>query len=250
MSRLAVRRAARYFPDAYNWRNQHNVLLQRLRGGVHDPDFEVLRNLDIESPMVVDVGANTGQSIQTVKTLLPGARILSVEPSPIVIARLVRFASTFSDVEIGAFAAAESFQVRTLFTPVVRKIVFTQWASLAEPSALDICRSLVDAGFGPTEPEEVTFHRARCIAAPLDQVVVDGCDVLKVDVEGYEEGVIRGAVELIRGSLPMLILERPTVWLATMLRTWGYRELEHASAVNSIFVHPDRPRGMNVGTVS
>ncbi len=39
--------AYRRTPPLYKWKNRHGWLFQRLRGGVHDADFRVLRSLDV-----------------------------------------------------------------------------------------------------------------------------------------------------------------------------------------------------------
>ena len=85
--------AYRRTPPIYKWKNRHGWLFQRMRGGVHGADFQVLRSLDVASPLVIDVGANTGQTIQTVKTLLPQARGVSIEPRALPPARAAPAAS-------------------------------------------------------------------------------------------------------------------------------------------------------------
>lgn len=57
--------------------------LQRAAGTeVHDPDFEEFRNVDVRAPVVLDVGANTGQSIASFIAALRSPRIFSFELNP------------------------------------------------------------------------------------------------------------------------------------------------------------------------
>ena len=42
---------------------------------------------------------------------------------------------------------------------------------------------------------------------PLDELVTDRCDLLKIDVEGYEWLVLQGAQKLIERDRPTLLLE-------------------------------------------
>lgn len=239
----SFRRAARHSPAVYNLRTRHNALVQRARGGVHDVDFEVLRNLDMDAPMVVDVGANTGQTLQTVKTIRPNSRMICIEPSALVLASLVTQSKKYDGVEVATFAVGDEFGTARISTPVARGIYFTQYASLTNPDDVWFARLLTHAGFGPLRPEDVSFHQARCVIAPID-AVVDSCDVLKVDAEGYEDAVFRGATRLVMKSQPIVIVERPSHDLVAQLTSAGYQVLRSSGSVNTVFVHADNPRGL------
>jgi hypothetical protein len=92
-------RLARYTPGLWN-RFASSVLPQRLRGGIHDPEFRSL-NLDPASaPLIFDVGANVGQSLMTFKTLAPRARVLCFEPVPFSLGPLLHHAGRYRDTRV------------------------------------------------------------------------------------------------------------------------------------------------------
>ena len=242
--RSALRHSARHFPRVYNWRNRHNVLIQRFRGGVHDPDFAWLAEVTVDRPLVVDVGANTGQTLQTVKTLMPSARLLCIEPSAFVVAALIRTAARYKeDVEVASFAAGDAFGSATISTPVAAGIIFTQFATLTEVDKREVAATITEAGFPNITENDIEVRKSRCVVAPLD-AIVDRCDVLKVDVEGFEDSVFAGARRLVQTYRPLLIIERPSSDLADYLEELGYEPLPTASSVNTVQVHPSNMLGI------
>src|SRR5262249_30908475 len=62
----------------------------------------------------------------------------------------------------------------------------------------------------------------------LDDLDVDNVGVIKIDVEGHELNVLRGAEDLVRRWLPILIVEieekrAPVAGTIGLLESWGYR---------------------------
>jgi FkbM family methyltransferase len=71
----------------------------------------------------------------------------------------------------------------------------------------------------------------------LDDLELKGCDLLKIDVEGFEPGVLRGANAIIRAYRPVIIMETDKRFAgrygfgkgkaATDALELGYREVEY-----------------------
>jgi hypothetical protein len=79
----------------------------------------------------------------------------------------------------------------------------------------------------------------------IDELQLTRCDLIKADVEGMEEEVLRGATRTIERFRPVLYLEsdredkRSTLF--ELIRTLGYRLYWHTPSLFS----PDNFRGLN-----
>jgi len=135
-------------------------------------------------PFVIDVGANIGQFACAVKLLSPDAEVLCFEPDPEVAARLKHNVSGLSDVEVKAAALGPVSGTATLYRH-----------HLSVMSTL--VRGLVSDS---TEKIDVPL-------LALDEVIEDDrrVDLLKVDVEGAELDVLRGAVKTLQRTHFLLV---------------------------------------------
>lgn len=245
IARDAFRSVAIRAPWLYNWRNRHIILEQRIRRrGIHDDDLRCLASIDVDEPLVLDVGGNVGQSILTIKTLLPSARIKSFEPAVRLVPQLLKVADRYGQtVQIGPFAISDRHGVLTLSTPVVGGAIFSQYSTVEVPDRARWARDITAAGFGTIADTDVRVEEQPCAVVPLDSVA-ETCHVLKIDVEGHEDAVIAGARDIIERSRPVLIVERPSAYVSMTLRADGYEQ--HAGGYNVIFVHPDNALGVTM----
>ncbi len=148
---------------------------------------------------VFDVGANEGQSAREFLRLFPGARIFSFEPTPAIFARLLSFAAAHPLVTAINQALAD-----TTGKSVLNENAFHQTNSLlaANPQGSDYlgpqvldCQSTVEV--------ELTTLDAFCREASVSRI-----ELLKLDVQGYELRVLKGARELLAGrKIGCLVLE-------------------------------------------
>jgi FkbM family methyltransferase len=135
-------------------------------------------------PVIFDVGANEGQYARIVREAMPGARIFSFEPGPTAFERLkvAKIGGVFVPIQ-AALGAIEGETV--LFD--YKERAGSEFASLipgvieqfrgAEAQEISVAITTLDA-----------FARRRSI---------DKIDLLKIDVEGAELGVLQGAREMI-----------------------------------------------------
>ncbi|MGD9632178.1 MAG: FkbM family methyltransferase [Pirellulales bacterium] len=131
--------------------------------------------------MFVDVGAHIGSVVAEVLHHCPNSPIVAVEAVPAKVENLRR---RFPSVDIISCALGEvdgetSFSVDT---------VQSGYSTLAERN-----------GSG-AEKITVRLHR-------LDSVICGSVDVLKIDVEGAELGVLRGGEQLIAKCRPVIMFE-------------------------------------------
>jgi FkbM family methyltransferase len=127
-------------------------------------------NLSLDG-LIVDVGANEGKFTATVRLLEPRARVIAIEPSPDPLAILTaRFAG---DPQVTVDGRAVSDHVGSAAFNV------TQW-------------SVYDSLLTPNETIAVDSQEIVALTT-LDQIVDGPVRVLKIDVQGAEVAVLRGA---------------------------------------------------------
>jgi FkbM family methyltransferase len=141
-----------------------------------------------EISTVFDVGANEGQSAKEFLRLFPGARIFSFEPTPAVFERLRSLAMT-----------------QPLVRPVNKALGEEPGTAAFNENAFHQTNSLLAAAPGSSDhlgPQiierqntiqvEVTIIDAFCREHSVKHI-----DLLKMDVQGYELGVLKGAREML-----------------------------------------------------
>jgi FkbM family methyltransferase len=243
LAREMFRRSIGVVPQLYSWRIRSQSFTP---GTVHEPDFEVFRGCAIKR--AIDVGANRGQSIVSIKSVAPEAEILALEPNLDLVAALERVAAMYEGVQVAGVGCAASTGMRILYTPVARGIVFDQWASLQAIAHADALAVIKENGFSWCEAKDVSVKAAACVVVPLDAIISAPertVDLLKIDSEGSESEVIAGANELINRDKPLLLAERPSPRLIELLQGRGYEHYQSLQGENSLFIDPLRNRGVD-----
>ncbi|WP_203073567.1 FkbM family methyltransferase [Falsiroseomonas ponticola] len=146
---------------------------------------------------ILDVGAHDGL-LTLPFAALPRSQVLAFEPLPSAFARLdaaIRAAhggAVPAHVALRREALGAAPGRLTLSVPVLDGVVQEQWASAAKDYA----------GFG-----SVTVERHAVEVVTIDSLGLHDLAHVKVDAEGFEEEVLRGAAETLRRCRPVLSLE-------------------------------------------
>jgi FkbM family methyltransferase len=136
---------------------------------------------------VIDVGAHHGQFALFAARSYPGARIYCIEPHSPAVERLRRLRDVLPQVEILPFAAGE--QDSSGYLHVSRKS--------DSSSLLPILTSYTSAFPGTEESSRVPVE-TRTLDHLCDGKTLAGPLLLKIDVQGAELSVLRGAVQTLR----------------------------------------------------
>ena len=195
------------------------MLNDKQRDAVHDRDFLMLDLLLGDAPRVIDVGANAGQSILSLKAVRSKAAIDSFEPNPIFHTRLEALASAVGDVVIHRCGLGASEGECIFYTPVVdgRPRLEETSMYMEEFEKPWIKRRLAASG------TVISFCDFRAAVTTGDSFNFT-CDVIKIDVEGAERDVIMGFTSTIARCEPVLLVENSDWQRVTrVLERWEYR---------------------------
>ncbi|MBR0683689.1 FkbM family methyltransferase [Roseomonas eburnea] len=147
---------------------------------------------------LVDVGAHDGL-ITIPLARLPDSRVLAFEPLPPAFARLrsalrAAFGEVPAHVQCHAAALGDHAGEVTLAMPVLDGIAQEQWASTAKDYA---------AHLSP----RVTVERFTVPLLRLDDLAIADLTAMKIDAEGAEYEILRGARDTLLRCRPVLTLE-------------------------------------------
>jgi FkbM family methyltransferase len=136
----------------------------------------------------IDVGANEGTVLDSIVRLAPGGRHIAFEPIPELCERL---ATRFPQIDVRCSAASDA-PGRTEFSHVLGAPAYSGLRQ----------RDGLPAGAGEVRRIPVLVER-------LDDVVEASYvpTLLKIDVEGAELGVLRGAVGMLERHRPFVLFE-------------------------------------------
>jgi FkbM family methyltransferase len=170
-------------PELIERRRWKKVLWNNL---LEDSILRVLREYMYGCRTSIDVGGNTGY--QAYYQSLNAQRVLTFEPVPDIFEVLKENLSNARGVEFHNAAVSDHDGKMKLFLDVNRGSMTSQIPLVEKTQEFEI----------------------DCVS--LDSLDVDDVDFIKIDVEGYEIDVLRGAVDIIDGNLPTVMVEIYQPW--------------------------------------
>jgi FkbM family methyltransferase len=170
--------------------------LEIRRGAWTEPELRLVPELAAPGETAVDVGANYGLwAWHLARAVSPDGRVVAFEPIPETarsLRRVLRLLGTTGAVEVHVAGCGETHATATFRIPT------------AGPAGPPVAGLAHIAGIESTEGSLT----AESPTVPLDAAVSDGnVSVIKVDVEGAELFVLRGATRILREQQPTVICE-------------------------------------------
>ena len=195
----------------------------------------------------VDVGANIGQSIESIKTFVPDAKIVSYEPNPNLATRLQRRYASDAAVSVRPVGLSDVAGSFSLYVPSYLGFVYDGLASLDRACASSWLSEDTIYGF---RPERLSVQQYQCQVTTLDDESIENPILIKIDVQGTEFEVVKGGVNMIGKYKPILIIEdyheRPELIILAKELDYepfhfdGQRFLPGPSNTSSFLMHPTR----------
>jgi FkbM family methyltransferase len=216
-----------------------------------EPEFRVLAALRAApGEVALDVGANRGQSIDAIRLFQPALPIIAFEPDAALSRRLGERFEGDKSVEVRRYGLGEKDASMTLYTPVYGDYVFDGLASTDRDEAESWLNARTLLGF---DPAKLTLREQTIEIRPLDALGLAPA-FLKLDVQGAEEAALAGANAAIDLHRPAMLIETGTnEALVARAIGFGYRAYNFANGRlaprmiqmrNTVFVHPEAPRGL------
>jgi FkbM family methyltransferase len=198
---------------------------------VHDAEYYAIRGF-CNARVIADVGANLGQSIASLARIFPAARFQAFEPNP-VCERTIRTVAALARVDAKVHVCGLAGEAARLdfYLPVINETPLLQEGSF-DPTVFDNPVTIARIGAPFTlDVFEIAVRR-------LDDFP-DKYDVVKIDAQGFELPVLKGAVEILKEYSPLVFVENgpDTAAVGAYLKGFSYRNVTPAGMVlNSIFI--------------
>ena len=166
----------------------------------HHPVFDIaLKKYAIET--VIDIGANSGQFALGIHEQLPHAMIYSFEPLHDIFTKLsenLKGVRNFKAFNVGLGEKNETTTIlRSSFSPSSSLLPMTELHKKLYPKS------------SRATTETITIKRLDDMA---NDIPIKGDLLVKLDVQGYEDNVIRGGSKII-GKATMLLIETSFIQL-------------------------------------
>jgi FkbM family methyltransferase len=184
------------------------------------PEYGGVRRLSIDDGLIIDVGANRGQSIAAFRKLAPRSRIVAFEPEPRSAERLSECYRSDKTVTIRACALGRRAGSVTFFVPT-----YGRWGcdGMAATSREAATKWLADPGrmyrFDETKLT-VREHPVEC--RTLDSFELSP-DLIKLHAQGEELDILKGSQATIQRHRPALMCAFPECAVTEFAANLGYR---------------------------
>lgn len=190
-----------------------------LAAHLRKPEFDGIAHLDISRGVIVDVGANRGQSVAVFRRLAPGCPIVAFEPEPLSSSRLREKYQGDSHVTVHNSALGAANGIIKIFQPHYGLWDCDGMASTDRNTAVEW---LSDKG------RMLGFNESKLTLAEYDV----GCDrldtygiipaLIKLHAQGAEPEILEGAKDTIRRHAPPVMCAFPTDRVMEIMRNWDY----------------------------
>ena len=217
----------RRYSGLENWIRKHFVVYWIIRRAAPficryialEDGFNILKYVQPKSDQYValDVGANDGTSIRMIHKFQKNIKIVAFDP-------ITRPRFSLKNVDFKEFALSDKQERFSLFTPVVRGKKLTQYSSFHKEKL----RQQIEHDLGLKNKDY------GCIEKSVDSCTLDSLILkpffVKIDVEGSETAVLKGAMKTLIEFRPVVLIEiqnaETYLEISAILNEIGYKSID------------------------
>lgn len=144
--------------------------------------------------VIFDVGSNDGTSINMIRQYFPSAIIWAFDP-------VVSISSRDKNITFCNYACGDLESTIELFVPTVGRHRLSQYSSIDQNKIEQQIRSDLKIG-----RRKISFARVVAYTVSIDSLELS-TSFIKIDVEGFELNVLRGAKKTIQRNRPIIVVE-------------------------------------------
>ncbi len=190
MINRSIKRLINYF--GYELRGIKPILSHNNYDAIHK--FIVNKILELEDPIIFDVGANDGESIKRFRKIFPNLKIYSFEPDDKIFERLKKKYSNIKNIYLNNFGLSNKDGTQKFYSYSYDKM--SSLIPLEVDSKLYKSRKIAKNSDKDFETEKmVQLYKLDSFA---NEKNISRINVLKIDVQGCEPEVIEGAYDYIK----------------------------------------------------
>jgi len=184
-----------------------------------EPEFKELNKFVHEDDWAIDIGANIGHYTNKLSELVGAkGRVIAFEPVP----------TTFTHLSENTLCCK------------YKNITLINAAASSETTS--VCMSIPNFSSGMKNYYQASISsEVKDTDASVLTLAIDGLQIshkinlIKIDAEGHEPAVLRGAQKLLERDRPILIVETVTDKIREQLLHLGYREEQYKKSPNIVF---------------
>ena len=190
-------------------------------------EYQGVCRFSAENAVIIDIGANRGQSIAAFKALGRRPTIVAFEPEPASAARLIRHYQGDASVTIHACALGTEPGAITFFVPAYGWWNCDGMAAMDRDTATSWLRDPGRMYLFDESKLRVREYRIEC--RTLDSFELSP-SLIKLHAQGAELAILQGAVQTLTKHLPALMCAFATPELTCFLSKYGFHPYIYSHA--------------------
>jgi len=242
------------YPVIVKVKDRGYAMVRRWLRVPHEHEFNVLKLIPSTlKGCYVDIGANKGQSIQSILLFRPTEEIISFEPNPLLAEQLVTRYRNRPNVRLIGKGLSDEVGTFCLFVPKYKRLPCYDLASLSREAAETWINQDRVYGF---DPSKLQVSKVQCSVSRLDLYGLSPV-FIKIDVQGTEYNVLAGALKTLQRCEPIVVVEdyRGNSKTVQLMEGLGYEEYCLEGGVlkqgrthgdNSLLITPSRMRDLRL----